>query len=56
MSSPLPDDIKKRITKIAEEKGYEIVDPGTVFTNKDGKLWVFVVDKATDSPHWLLVK
>jgi hypothetical protein len=49
-------DIKKRIQKIADEKGYEVQDPGTVFTAKNGALWVFVVDKVTDEPKWVLMK
>ena len=39
-------EIKKRIQK-TDEKGYEVQDPGTVFTAKNGALWVFVVDKVT---------
>ena len=55
MSSALPPEIKKRIQKIADEKGCEIQDPGTMFKNQEGTVWVFVVDKTTDMPLWLLV-
>jgi hypothetical protein len=55
MSLPLPEDIKKRIQEIAAKKGYEVRDPGSFFTAKDGKVWVLVVDKATDAPLWVSV-
>jgi hypothetical protein len=51
----LPPDIEKRTQKIADKQGYEIQDPGTMFKNQDGTVWVFVVDKTTDMPLWLLV-
>ena len=55
MSIPLPDDLKKCIQEIADEKGYEVRDPGSFFTAKDGKVWVLVVDKATDASLWVSV-
>ena len=55
MSLPLPEDIKKRIQEIAAKKGYEVRDPGSFFTAKDGKVWVLVVDKATDASLWVSV-
>lgn len=55
MSSPLPPDIKEWIQKIADEKGYEVQDPGTVYKSMDGRVWVFVVDKLTAMPLWVLM-
>jgi hypothetical protein len=45
---------KTRGGQIADEKGYER-DPGSFFTAKDGKVWVLVVDKATDASLWVSV-
>jgi hypothetical protein len=56
MSSPLPEDIKKQAVKIAEKKNYDVQDPGTVWTGKNGKKWVFAVDKVTDMPVWILLE
>jgi hypothetical protein len=55
MSIPLPEDIKKRVQEIGDKKGYEVRDLGSVFTAKDGKVWVLVVDKATDASLWVSV-
>jgi hypothetical protein len=55
MSDPLPEEIKKRITAIAEAKDLKVQDPGTVWRSKEGAVWVFCVDKATDIPVWLLL-
>ena len=56
MSSPLPEAIKTRALKIAEQKGYEVQDPGTVWTGDNGKQWVFAVDRKTDKPVWILLE
>ncbi len=56
MSSPLPEAIKTRALKIAEQKGYEVQDPGTVWTGDNGKEWVFAVDRKTDKPLWILLE
>jgi len=31
MSIPLPEDIKRRIQEIADKKGYEVRDPGSLY-------------------------
>jgi hypothetical protein len=54
MATPLPPDVKKRVEKkIADRPKLKIQDPGTMWTNPDGKVFVFVVDEATASPLWI---
>jgi hypothetical protein len=54
MASPISDDVKKRIEKkIADRPNLEILDPGTVWTNPDGKVFVAVIDKVTSTPLWI---
>jgi hypothetical protein len=52
----LPEDIKKRAETIAKKKGYIVQDPGYVWVGEDRRKWVFVVDKATDMPIWMLLE
>jgi hypothetical protein len=54
MASALPEDIKKRAEKkCADNPNLVIQDPGTVYTTSDGRVFVFVVDKASHSPLWI---
>jgi hypothetical protein len=56
MATPIPDDLKKRIeSKIANRPNLEILDPGTVWTNPDGNVFVAVMDTATLVPLWIAV-
>jgi hypothetical protein len=56
MANKLPEDVKKRAEKkCADRPHLEIQDPGTVYTAKDGRVFVFVVDKITGVPLWVEV-
>jgi hypothetical protein len=56
MAYRLPEEIKKRAEqKCANNPNLEVQDPGTVWTSPSGIVFVFVVDKATGSPLWVVV-
>jgi hypothetical protein len=44
MAYPIPEDIKQQATKLCEEYGYTLQDPGTIYTTDQGFKLVSVRD------------
>jgi hypothetical protein len=51
---PLTEEAKRLAEqKCAKRPNIEIPNPGTMYTAKDGRVWVFAVDKVTRVPLWV---
>jgi hypothetical protein len=56
MAYPLPEEIKQHTTALCGNSNLEVLDPGTLKTDDDGRWLVAVKDRLTEQMLWLEVR